>query len=87
MSLRERILIVLLGMLCCYAGLEFFVLKKVVAPELSRQEQQQAIENVYRCKKVVREANTPLARPERCVRIQSQYGFSGCLQQYLEASR
>jgi hypothetical protein len=40
-------------MLCCYAGLEFFVLKKVVAPELSRQEQQQAIENVYRCKNAI----------------------------------
>ncbi|MHC4906081.1 MAG: ATP-binding protein [Planctomycetota bacterium] len=53
MSLRERILIVLLVMLCCYAGLEFFVLKKVVAPELSRQEQQQAIENVYRCKNAI----------------------------------
>lgn len=53
MSLRERILIVLLVMLCCYAGLEFFVLKKVIAPELSRQEQQQAMENLRRCKNAI----------------------------------
>jgi two-component system NtrC family sensor kinase len=49
MSLRERILIVLLAMLCCYGGMEFFVLKKVVAPELEKQERQQARENVRRC--------------------------------------
>lgn len=49
MSLRERILVVLLAMLCCYAGLEFFVLKEIIAPELSRQEQQQAAENLHRC--------------------------------------
>jgi len=53
MSLRERILIVLLVMLCCYAGLELFVLKKVIAPELSRQEQQQAMENLHRCKNAI----------------------------------
>ena len=53
MSLRERILVVLFAMLCCYAGLEFFVLKKVIAPELSRQEQQLAKENINRCKDAV----------------------------------
>ena len=53
MSLRERILIVLLVMLCCYAGLEFFVLKTVIVPELSRQEQQQAKDNLNRCKNAI----------------------------------
>lgn len=49
MSLRERILIVLLVMLCCYAGVEFFVLEQVIAPELEKQEQQQAREDLRRC--------------------------------------
>jgi two-component system NtrC family sensor kinase len=49
MSLRERILIVLLAMLCGYGSMEFFVLKKVVAPELEKQERQQARDNVRRC--------------------------------------
>jgi len=49
MSLRERILIVLLAMLCCYGGVEFFVLKQVIAPELEKQERQQAKENMRRC--------------------------------------
>lgn len=53
MSLRERILIVLLVMLCCYAGLEFFVLKWIIAPELSQQEQQQAKESIHRCKEAI----------------------------------
>ena len=49
MSLRERILIVLLAMLCCYTGLEFFVLKKVITPELEKQERMQARGNLRRC--------------------------------------
>ena len=49
MSLRERILIVLLAMLCCYGGVEFFVLKQVIAPELEKQERQQAKESLRRC--------------------------------------
>jgi len=49
MSLRERILIVLLAMLCCYAGMEFFVLEKIIAPELEKQEHQQAKESLRRC--------------------------------------
>ena len=48
MSLREKILLVLLAMLCCYAGVEFYVLRKVVAPELEKQEQQHARENIRR---------------------------------------
>lgn len=51
MSLREKILILLLCMLCCYAGLEFFVLKNVVAPELTKHEEQQAKQDLYRCVK------------------------------------
>lgn len=49
MSLRERILIVLLAMLCCYAGMEYIALKRVIAPELERQERQQAKESLRRC--------------------------------------
>ncbi|MBC8379198.1 MAG: hypothetical protein H8E62_08490 [Planctomycetes bacterium] len=49
MSLRERILIVLLAVLCCYGGMEFFVLMQVIAPELEKQERQQARENLRRC--------------------------------------
>lgn len=60
MSLRERILVVLLVMLCCYAGLEFFVLKKIVAPELSRQEQQQATEKLYRCENAIQSSLSDL---------------------------
>ncbi|MHC4771150.1 MAG: ATP-binding protein [Planctomycetota bacterium] len=48
MSLREKILLVLLAMLCCYGGVEFYVLRKVVAPELEKQEQQHARENIRR---------------------------------------
>ena len=53
MSLHKRILIILLIMLCCYAGLEFFVLKQIIAPELAQQEQQQAKENLHRCKTAI----------------------------------
>lgn len=49
MTLRIRILIVLLAMLFCYGGMEFFVLKQAIAPELERQEQQYALDNVRRC--------------------------------------
>ena len=49
MSLRERILVVLLVMLCCYGGMEFVVLKQVIAPELEKQERMQARENLQRC--------------------------------------
>lgn len=38
MSLRERILVVLVLMLCCYAALEYGVLKRVIEPELIKQE-------------------------------------------------
>lgn len=49
MSLRERILVVLLLMLCCYAGVEIIVLKKVIEPELIKQEQVQGNLNLNRC--------------------------------------
>ncbi|MHC5117019.1 MAG: CHASE4 domain-containing protein [Planctomycetota bacterium] len=37
MLLREKILIVLLAMLCCYGSMEFFVLKNFIAPELEKR--------------------------------------------------
>lgn len=49
MSLRERILVILLFMLCCYAGLEFVVLKQIIEPELLKQEQLQGKERLRRC--------------------------------------
>lgn len=49
MSLRERILVVLFFMLCCYAGLEYCVLKKILAPGFEKQERQQAQETLRRC--------------------------------------
>ena len=49
MLLREKMLVVLCVILGCYAGLEFFVLHRVVAPELQKQEQHHAKENVHRC--------------------------------------
>ena len=49
MSLRERILLVLLALLCCYGGVEFFVLRQVIAPELKKQEQQLAKESLRQC--------------------------------------
>ena len=48
-SLRERILVVLFFMLCCYAGLEYLVLKKILAPGFEKQERQQAQETLRRC--------------------------------------
>jgi signal transduction histidine kinase len=36
-------------MLCCYGGLEFLVLKRIVAPEFQKQERQQAKEMLLRC--------------------------------------
>ncbi|MCI0500052.1 MAG: ATP-binding protein [Planctomycetales bacterium] len=49
MTLRERILIVLLGMLCCYGGLEILVFKRLIAPEFEKQERQQAQETLLHC--------------------------------------
>jgi len=70
-SLRERILIVLLILLCCYAGVEFYVLKQVVAPELEKQEQQQARENLCRCADAIQ---TQLTDIQKEFTLQSQSG-------------
>jgi len=70
-SLRERILIVLLILLCCYAGVEFYVLKQVVAPELEKQEQQQARENLCRCADAIQ---TQLTDIQKEFTLQSQAG-------------
>ena len=48
MSLRDRILIILLFVLCCYAGLELVVLRRVIQPELMRQEETQGKQNLQR---------------------------------------
>lgn len=53
MSLREKILIFLLIILGCYAGLEFFILKNYIAPKLIEQEQQQSSTDLYRCIKAL----------------------------------
>ena len=48
LSLRDRILIILLFVLCCYAGLELVVLRRVIQPELMRQEETQGKQNLQR---------------------------------------
>ena len=49
MSLRKKILIVLSAVLCCYAGIEYLVLDRIVYPELEKQEHQQAKMDLKRC--------------------------------------
>ncbi|MEN8127338.1 MAG: ATP-binding protein [Planctomycetota bacterium] len=62
MSLRERILVVLLAILCCYASIEFLVLRRVIAPELENQERQQAKENLCRCTDVIQKRLTSIQK-------------------------
>jgi len=71
MLLREKILIVLLAMLCCYGTMEFFVLKNVIAPELEKQERQQAREDLRRCADAIQ---TWLTSVQKEISLLSQSG-------------
>ena len=71
MLLREKILIVLLAMLCCYGAMEFFVLKNFIAPELEKQERQQAREDLRRCADAIQ---TWLTSVQKEISLLSQSG-------------
>jgi signal transduction histidine kinase len=71
MLLREKILIVLLAMLCCYGSMEFFVLKNFISPELEKQERQQAREDLRRCTDAIQ---TWLTSVQKEISLLSQSG-------------